>query len=196
MRCRPDFLADRRLETMWLNVPNGQIQPQKNRPRKSVGRRIAKLHSRPRSSAGVARGLATAINGSVSRKARTGYGRPNSSPPGWKAPWNSVLQRRTRKSPRKRGCESRRRQGRFDRCAVQSGAARAARKAGNFTALAPGSLGGSAMFDSIELVDGIEHGHDIFHRRGGLNVVNRVEHESTVGWKNSTPAGDPKSGKG
>src|ERR1035441_10138299 len=53
-----------------------------------------------------------AINGSVSRKTRTGYGGRKSSPPGWKEPRNSVLQRRTRKSPRKRVCDSRRSLGR------------------------------------------------------------------------------------
>src|ERR1039458_4339871 len=55
-----------------------------------------------------------ATNGSVSRKARTGYGRRNSSSLGWKEPRNSVLQRRTRKSPRKRVCDSRRSLGRVN----------------------------------------------------------------------------------
>src|ERR1017187_4413036 len=55
-----------------------------------------------------------AINGSVSRKTRTGYGGRKSSPPGWKEPRNSVLQRRTRKSPRRSVCDSRRSLGRVN----------------------------------------------------------------------------------
>src|ERR1035441_10585596 len=64
------------------------------------------------------------------------------------------------------------------RCAVRSGVARTAR---DKVKMAPRSLRRTAMCDSIEFVHRIEHRHDILHRSRGLNVVNRVENESTVG---------------
>src|ERR1035437_5326893 len=45
MRCRPSFLSDRMLLTRWCNVPSGQIQPQKNRPRNIVDRKSTRLNS-------------------------------------------------------------------------------------------------------------------------------------------------------
>src|SRR5689334_13337822 len=58
------------------------------------------------------------------------------------------------------------------RCAALSGAKRNSAKA-----IAARK---SAMSDSIELVDGIQHGHDVFHRRSGLDIVHRIEDETAA----------------
>ena len=48
MRCLPRFDSDGMSPTKCCNVPMGQIQPQKKRPRNNVGTRMIRLHNRPR----------------------------------------------------------------------------------------------------------------------------------------------------
>src|ERR1035441_6556432 len=48
MRCLPLLASEGQLPTQCCNVPIGQIQPQKNRPRKRVGSRMRRLQISPR----------------------------------------------------------------------------------------------------------------------------------------------------
>src|ERR1017187_4804930 len=48
----------------------------------------------------------------------------------------------------------------------------------------------SDMRNSVELMDGIQHGDDVLHGRAGLQVVNRVEHEPPAGREDLAAAQD------